>query len=225
MPENLNLLETADGFHTLLHNHLNETFHSRHGAMKESMHVFIENGLKSALESKDSVRIFEMGFGTGLNAMLTFLNTPKEKSIVYHSIDAFPIPLEKVFKLNHTKLIGGDLARFIYDEIHGIDWDLDYELLPNMNFKKINADITECELSGRYDVIYFDAFGPRVQPEMWEFDVLQKMYNILVDEGFLITYSANGEFRRTLAKIGYEVESLPGPPGKREMTKAVKISR
>lgn len=212
---------TGDGSMTLYIPEMDETYHSSHGALQEANHVFIENGLKQV--EKDQVSIFEMGFGTGLNAMLSriFANE-KKKSINYLGIEAYPVDNEFYESLNHGKLINEKAVRF-FNELHACDWNKSVQLDDYFALEKLHQKIEDWQPKvGAFDLVYYDAFGPRAQGDMWQIDILQKMYDCLKSDGFLVTYCAKGQVKRDLKSLGFIIEPLPGPPGKREMTRAWK---
>ncbi|MDX2361441.1 MAG: tRNA (5-methylaminomethyl-2-thiouridine)(34)-methyltransferase MnmD [Crocinitomicaceae bacterium] len=215
------VIATTDGSKTIYIEEMDETYHSSHGAIQEAKHVFIKNGLE-VLES-DSIRVFELGFGTGLNALLTckFANDA-DRFIEYHGIEAFPVSLEMASEMDYPSLIEGDYSPH-FESIHSNKRDDLIEITDKFSLKKIEAKIQKVELDpDYYDIVFFDAFGPRAQSEMWEMEILKKMYDALKVNGVLVTYCAQGQFKRNLKALGFTVESLPGPPGKREMTKAIK---
>jgi tRNA U34 5-methylaminomethyl-2-thiouridine-forming methyltransferase MnmC len=216
------IIVTGDNSKSLLIPELNETYHSVHGAAVESNHVFIVNGLAQA--GKESVRIFEMGFGTGLNALLS-LNHAKNTPIyiVYHTVEKYPLGYELVKLLNHPGQTGLDHLAADFEKMHTCPWGVPAELSGSFTFQKTEGDLLDLDpLKAYYDLIYFDAFGPKVQPALWSADLLRKMYDALVPGGRLVTYCAQGQFRRNLREAGFRTERRPGPPGKREMTVAHK---
>ncbi len=208
---------TADGTVTLQVPELNEHYHSIHGAMQESMHVFIKYGLHAFPEDKD-LHVFEVGFGTGLNALLTRILA--NQKVVYHAIELYPLSLEIIGELNYAQ---NETDKNQFDLIHVIPWNEEREISKNFRLKKIQGDVLIYNTDTKYDLIYFDAFGPNTQPELWTKEMLAKMYALLNPGGILVTYCAKGEVKRNLKDIGFEVEALPGPPGKREMTRGRKI--
>ncbi len=213
---------TEDGSSSLFIPELNEHYHSSHGAIREAVHVFIENGLKAI--RKPEINIFEVGFGTGLNALLT-LNFARENhvKIIYHGIEAFPVSEDLVEKLNYADLISKELTEE-FKHMHLSEWNKSIGVSDYFELQKIHQKIQDFtpEINS-YDLVYFDAFGYRAQSEMWDITVLQKMYDMLAPNGILVTYAARGQFKRDLKSLGFLVESLPGPPGKREMTRAIKV--
>ncbi len=215
---------TKDGSHTIFVPELNETYHSTHGAIQESHHVFIQNGLVFTFTGgKKNIRIFELGFGTGLNALLTLIQARNNQiSVDYQSIEAFPLELPEIAQLNYTDQLG---AAFTEDwqAIHHASWHTWSKILPNFRLRKIHAKIQDVTLDGAFDLCYFDAFAPSKQPEIWEITILEKVGNALVNGGVLVTYCSRGQLKRDLKTLGFDVETLPGPPGKKEMVRATKI--
>lgn len=213
---------TSDGSHTLFVPELEEHYHSVNGAIQESTHVFLEAGLR--LCKKNSIRVFEVGFGTGLNAFLTFLDARKySKSIHYTSIELYPISEELVQGLNYSQLLSpeDDTA---FKTLHTSDWDKSVAIDPFFVLEKIKADFQDWDevFPDLFDVVFFDAFAPDKQPEMWTQLVFDKIFKMMSGGGILVTYCAKGVVRRMLQSSGFEVERLPGPPGKREMLRALK---
>ncbi|TNF46323.1 MAG: SAM-dependent methyltransferase [Bacteroidetes bacterium] len=219
------LILTNDGSSTIRINDLNENYHSGHGAIQEAMHVFIQNGLGSISSSSDlPIRVFEMGLGTGLNALLSY-QYAKENAIeiIYLGIEAYPVEKELYSKLNYIERIGVEYVDFFH-WMHDLKWGVHERFDDHFSLEKIHQDLSKYnpELS-IYDLVYYDAFGPRAQSEMWELNKLEKMFSLLKPNGKLITYCAQGQFKRNLKQIGFDVVALPGPPGKREMTVAIKL--
>jgi tRNA U34 5-methylaminomethyl-2-thiouridine-forming methyltransferase MnmC len=209
---------TEDGSSTIFLPELNENYHSIHGAIQESMHVFIEAGLKQI--PKKELSVFEVGFGTGLNCFLSFLYA-EGKKIAYHAIEKFPVEDSLLSGLNYTNAFN-DEALSIFNEIHKIPWNAEVSITTDFSLLKIVGDINSYLPKSSYNLIYFDAFAPEVQPELWTLEVFQKMYAMLIPDGILVTYCAKGEVRRTMQSCGFSVERIPGPPGKREMLRARK---
>jgi len=216
------IIVTKDDSKTIFIPEMNETYHSIHGAYTEAEHVFIKNGL-GFCEDLSSVKIFEMGFGTGLNTLLSYIFSIKNnKKIIYHTIEKYPVTEEEVKALNYCGELNFVEYITIYDFFHQSEWEVEHEI-KNFIFKKIKNDILLFDTTEKYDLIFFDAFAPSHQLHLWEKDVLKKMYDMLNENGFLITYCAQGEFKRNLKSIGFKIENLPGPPGKREITKGTKL--
>ena len=215
------IIVTNDGSNSLYIPEMDETYHSIHGAIQEAKHVFIENGLK--LFNKPDLRVFEVGFGTGLNALLSEqYSSYNNINIHYHSIEAFPVEVGLINRLNYTDLIGCN--SLVFNAIHKLEWEVESVISETFILKKIEAKMQDFEMEmGAFDIVFFDAFGPRAQGEMWSVSILKKMYDCLISTGKLVTYCAQGQFKRDLKSIGFVVENVPGPPGKREMTIATKL--
>lgn len=217
----LELKKTADGSFTLYVPSLDEHYHSYHGALQEAKHVFIENGVLS-LKSK-KIRILEVGFGTGLNALLTACESfVLEREIEYVGVEAYPVPFELLQKMDYASLIDHKNAFKYYNHMIQDFWGKEQLIHDSFKLTKVKQKIENYECHETFDIIYFDAFGPRVQEEMWTIAIMEKMYNSLNINGFLVTYCAKGQFKRDLKTVGFQVFDLPGPPGKREMVRAVK---
>lgn len=220
----LKIITTSDGSHSILNEDLNETYHSVHGAIQESVHVFIKNGLAYVLEKNPSVpiSIFEVGFGTGLNALLTLQSVARHgKQANYTAIEHSPLGAEIWSRLNYSSLL--DMTSE-YDTLHLSTWDQLHSLTSNFNFLKLKTTLQQVELShGSIDLVYYDAFAPSKQPELWTFPVLEKIFRALKPGGVMVTYCAKGQLKRDLIDLGLVLETLPGPPGKKEMVRATKV--
>lgn len=216
----LEIIVTGDGSHSLLNKTLNETYHSVHGARRESEHVFIKHGLEYFIsDGRKSVSIFEVGFGTGLNALLTTqFNTAA--SIEYTSIETAPIEKAIWSKLNYAVT---PEEHQVFEKIHGASWSNRVQISPLFILEKLHTSIHDVAFAAAFDIVYFDAFAPNKQPDMWTAEVLQKVFDAMRTPGIFVTYCAQGQLKRDLRTVGFKVESLPGPPGKREMTRALKI--
>ncbi|WP_339788581.1 MAG: tRNA (5-methylaminomethyl-2-thiouridine)(34)-methyltransferase MnmD [Imperialibacter sp.] len=224
MDSNVHLILTDDGSHSLKNEALNETYHSFHGAVQESAHVFIEMGLRHwCNQHKGAARILEIGFGTGLNAYLSLIFAKEHaRTVAFETLETFPLPTEIYENLNYADLIGeGDLPKY-FRLLHSSDWGKPVEITPHFFLKKLETPVHDYSSTTPFNIIYFDAFAPNKQPEMWTMEVIQKMYDSLAPGGFLVTYCAQGQFKRNLKQAGFTVEELPGPPGKKEMVRAVK---
>ena len=217
----MKLEQTADGSYTLYVPELDEHYHSVKGALTESQHIFIDMGLKHS--SVPSPRILEIGLGTGLNCFLTLLNAEEEKRhIHYTGIERFPLDMDVIKKLDYPSIIGKRHEQD-YLAIHQAPWEEDVALSSWFTLHKIQGDFTHYDFIKGYDIIYFDAFAPEKQPEMWEQSLFNSLYEILNEGGILTTYCAKGVVRRMLQQAGFIVERLPGPPGgKREILRASK---
>jgi len=218
--ENPEVRLTADGSKTLYLPHLDETYHSSHGAIQESVHVFIEHGLTYISQQTESITVFEMGFGTGLNALLTSLWAQKhQRTIQYIGVELHPIS-EDLWRQMEFVQVKSEID--LYTKIMSSEWEEFQEINPYFELKKIEKDVLQLELQEHVDLVYYDAFGPRAQSEMWEIPVLTKMHELLKPGGVFVTYCAQGQMKRNLKTLGFELSELPGPPGKRVMTRATK---
>lgn len=224
------IIITADGSTTIHLPEWNEQYHSKHGAIQEAYHVFIKHGLHYFRQSnvhEDSVTsILEIGLGTGLNAIITLLEAIKlDIKIDYVGVEAYPVPMDEVLKLNYTKALNlNKSCENLFKTLHEISWEKQHEIDPGFLLTKQNKFFKNIEDKDKYNIIYFDAFGARVQPELWTEAIFKKMFNALKNNGLLVTYSAKGSVRRAMQSVGFKVEKLPGPPGKREMLRAAKHS-
>ncbi|MFA8433023.1 MAG: tRNA (5-methylaminomethyl-2-thiouridine)(34)-methyltransferase MnmD [Marinifilaceae bacterium] len=210
---------TKDGSHTLYVPELDEHYHSVHGAVQEAMHVYLDAGFH--FSNKDPIRILEIGFGTGLNAYLTLIEGEKSKrQVEYHSIELYPIEQEHLEKLNYPDQIDYPNRQLFY-QMHQAEWNKTIEITPGFHLHKIQGDLTKQIFDGNYDVVYFDAFAPDIQPELWKEEVFQKIHDAMAPDSILTTYSTKGIVKRALRATGFKVKRLPGPPGKREMLRAL----
>ena len=216
------IVKTRDGSNTIFVPEFDETYHSTHGAIQESLHVFIRGGLKFKTELND-INVLEVGFGTGLNALLSFVDSlDTNKNIKYTTLEAYPLKWDIVSKLNYIDLICNGKYSAIYKKMHTCDWESFYVLSPYFKLRKQNTKLQDILFENEFDVIYFDAFAPRVQPELWTERVFTLMYIALKPGGVLVTYCAKGSVKRSLIKVGFDLQSIPGPPGKREISRAIK---
>ena len=206
------LLQTADGSFTLFIPEVQETYHSAHGAVQESMHVFIENGLKAC--DKEMIRVLEVGLGTGLNAILTLQHATKK--IDYCALEPYPLSKEI---LNELATSGSDKFEMKFHASNVGEW---ISIQENFSFVRMEIGLEEFSSEEKFDVIYYDAFGPRVEPGLWTLERMQQCFDLLNEGGVFVTYCAKGEVRRNLQAAGFIVERLAGPPGKREMLRGVK---
>jgi tRNA U34 5-methylaminomethyl-2-thiouridine-forming methyltransferase MnmC len=218
----MEIIQTNNNDQTIYHTGLDETYHSRHGAIAESQYVFIDNGLKRLKTESDSkIKIFEVGFGTGLNCLLAYKYAiQKNVQIIYHSIEAFPLDLGLVANLDYG--INLDLNEE-FNKIHRTEWNSLVEIDDYFHLKKINGNILEFSISENvYDIIFFDAFAKNKQPEIWDIGVITNMGNMLKSDGIFVTYAATGQLRRDLRQNNFEVENPAGAHYKRQMTVGVK---
>lgn len=217
------LLTTGDGSATLHIPEWNEQYHSKHGAVAEALHVFIKEGLQFSMSNRESkeISILEMGFGTGLNALLTLAEAHLNNwKINYTSLEAYPLSVEEITPLDYHTSVNFPQETFL--ELHNTEWEKPHSISELFQLTKRHMFFAEIEDEAQFDLIYFDAFGIRVQPDLWTEEIFSKMYQALCPNGILVTYAANGSARRALQSVGFEVERLPGPPGKREMMRAIK---
>lgn len=220
------IITTADGSKTIQIEEWNEQYHSIHGAIQEAKHVYIEYGLREFLQRQPNqkhINILEIGFGTGLNALLTATDElALQKSILYHGIEAYPVSSDELRALNYSDLLVSKLN--IFDHLHQASWHKEIQITKHFVLKKRQEFFTEIKYVNVFDIVYFDAFGPRVQPDLWTPSIFKMMYTAMRLGSVLVTYSAKGSVRRAMQEVGFEVERLSGPPGKREMLRATKIS-
>lgn len=215
------LIKTSDGSHTIYVPELDEHYHSIHGAVQESRYIFIEAGYRFC--ESDPVKIFEVGFGTGLNALLTCIECINSgKHVLYTSIEKYPLTGEMTGKLNYNSFTGPG-GKSIFEKIHEAAWNKEVIINRNFTIKKLEGDFTTDHIDGIYNLIYFDAFGPDKQPDIWKAEMFKKISDITESGGIFVTYSAKGEVKRNLRSCGFKVTLLPGPPGKRQITRAIKI--
>lgn len=216
------IITTNDGSKTIFIPEWNENYHSKHGALQEALHVFIKSGLQES--DSDHVRVLEIGYGSGLNAILTYIEALKNnQTIEYTGLEAFPISIEEFDALDYGTLTEISLANETLRKFFNATWGEVVEVEPSFSLRKIKVKLEHFNpKESKYDLIYFDAFGPRVQPEMWTKDILSKMYETLDQNGVFVTYCAKGQVRRDLESLGFLVEKIAGPPGKREMLRARK---
>jgi tRNA U34 5-methylaminomethyl-2-thiouridine-forming methyltransferase MnmC len=221
---------TEDGSHTLHVPEIDECYHSAHGAVRESMHIFIHAGLHVFLSAgepdrfrtaKYGIRVLEIGFGTGLNVYLTLSEAERLKTgIHYTSLELYPLAVDDALRLNYPERLHAD--RRLFEKIHRSTWEEEVDITPYFTLRKVKVDFTAYEPPGVFDVIYFDAFSPEKQPELWTEDGFEKIYGHSGSGAVLTTYCAKGAVRRALQSVGFAVERLPGPPGKREILRGRK---
>jgi len=209
---------TEDGTPSIKVESLDESYHSKHGALTESAHIFINAGLKHFKHNE--ISILEVGFGTGLNAYLT-LNEKEDSSVIlYHTIEKYP--LDRNEWREYISKFDNSIDPGIFNALHEAPWEIEKQLTPGFKLKKIKCDLRDFHSANTYNIIYFDAFAPEVQPALWSESVFQNMYRLLSKDGILVTYSVKGIIRTRLQKCGFRTVKLPGPPGKRQILRAVK---
>lgn len=221
---NPQIIKTGDGSDTLVDPEINESYHSVRGAVSESTFVFLKNGYHQ-MKNRTGITVLEIGFGTGLNCLLTALAAERKKlSTHYFALEKFPLSNELLKKLNYAE-ITGEIGAAIYSKIHSAPWNVKVEISSWFDVVKWEDDFLVSGLSEIpvCDLVYFDAFSPGKQPDMWHADLLMKLYNKMAPGALFVTYSARGALRRDLVRIGFKVERLPGPEGKREMLRGLKL--
>lgn len=215
------IIQTEDGSTTIHIKDWNENYHSKHGAIQEANHVFIKNGLK--LFNSKEISILEIGFGTGLNAFITYIECKKNNQLInYTGVEAYPISTNELNALNYVEQLDAIQYNEIFMKMHQCKWEESENLDFNFNLTKRRQFFSQINDINKYDLIYFDAFGYRVQPDLWSTEIFRSMFNALKKNGVLVTYAARGVVKRSMIEVGFNVEKLAGPPGKREMFRAIK---
>ncbi|MBA4058054.1 MAG: methyltransferase, partial [Marivirga sp.] len=219
------IIVTADGSHSLMNEDLNETYHSVHGAIQESVHVFIKNGFDHFADrwKPEQISILEIGFGTALNALLT-IQRVMERSIdvSYTTLEAYPLSEELWGSLNYSETLG---MKEQFKRLHYSEWEIEQVILPGFTLLKNHITLQNATFNpGSFDLVYFDAFAPGKQPELWTFPMLQKVVGAMKDNAVFVTYCAKGQLKRDLKALGLVVETLQGPPGKHEMVRGTRTS-
>lgn len=216
------IITTADGSVTIHLPEMNESYHSKFGAIQEAKHVFIQNGL--ALFEGKPLSILEIGFGTGLNAFITFLESQKNKqSIYYTGVEAYPVAQQEAALLNYVTVLESGEYSDIFTKMHTCGWGEDVALADNFVLNKQQLKFEGINVSDAYDLVYFDAFGYPSQPDLWSEEIFRKMYTALKPNGILVTYACRSVIKKAMQAAGLTTEKLPGPPGKREMLRARKV--
>lgn len=221
--DKIDIITTKDGSHSLYNAELDETYHSRHGAIQESQYVYIQQGL-DFISKEGEIKIFEVGYGTGSNLLLSinYLLQHPHLKLSYTTIEKYPISLTKLKQLNYADFCIDEEARTLYTKAQEATWNVCHELHPRLVFTKVHADIHEYLPESGIDLVYYDAFAPSKQNDIWDLEILRKIYNQMSDGGILVTYCSQGEFKRKLKTLDMEVTTLPGPPFKKEMIRALK---
>ncbi len=212
---------TDDGSTTIHLPEWDEQYHSKHGAIQEAYHVFIKAGFEQF--NQQELAILEIGFGTGLNCFITYLEAKKASvNVIYEGVEAFPVSIEEIHALNYVTRLKATSSKAIFNAMHQVSWNKKHALTKQFSLLKRKQKFDEVKDKNTFDLIYFDAFGARVQPELWTEEIFKKMFLALKKKGILVTYSAKGSVRRAMQAVGFKVERLEGPPGKREMLRATK---
>lgn len=215
------IITTGDGSKTIHIKEWNEQYHSKHGAVQEAYHVFVKHGL--SLFHDRNLSILEVGFGTGLNAFITFLEARKTGlKVRYAGVELYPITEMELMALHYDIELKAEEFTDVFLKMHSSEWGKEVKISDDFILHKEQKDFKEIDVKNKYDLIYFDAFGARVQPELWTESIFLIMYEAMVKDGVLVTYAAKGSVRRAMQAVGFTVERLPGPPGKREMLRATK---
>jgi tRNA U34 5-methylaminomethyl-2-thiouridine-forming methyltransferase MnmC len=215
------IVETKDGSHTIFIQEWNESYHSKNGAIQEAKHVFIQAGL-SLFQGK-SVSILEIGFGTGLNAFITFLEAKEaNQQINYVGVEAYPVVLEEVEKLNYVDELKATSERAVFNKMHTSNWENEIELSSLFQLTKRKQFFQDINDVDTFDLVYFDAFGFDLQPELWTEEIFKSLYVAMKEGAVLVTYACRTPIRKAMLAVGFRVEKLPGAPGKREMLRASK---
>ncbi|PRX38712.1 tRNA (5-methylaminomethyl-2-thiouridine)(34)-methyltransferase MnmD [Salegentibacter salegens] len=219
------IIKTGDGSVTIYLREWDEQYHSKHGAIQEALHVFIKMGLDYwvGLNKGKDLAILEIGFGTGLNAFISFLEAKKlQLKINYTGVEAYPVAKAEIKELNYAEMLSAENQIDSFQKMHQIPWNSLVDISENFQLEKQQKRFEEIKDKDEYDLVFFDAFGARVQPELWTEDIFNKMFAAMKANAVLVTYAAKGSVRRAMQTAGFIVERLPGPPGKREMLRALK---
>jgi len=215
------IITTLDGSTTIHLPELKESYHSKHGAIQEAYHVFIKNGL--SLFKSESVSVLEIGFGTGLNAFITYLESQKSnQNINYVGVEAYPVALEEAMQMNYVSELNAVNEAEIFQKMHQCNWQEKHLLSTTFSLTKRKQFFQDINDSAAFDLIYFDAFGYGVQPELWSLEIFKKMFTAIKPKGILVTYACRTSIKNAMKDAGFTVEKLPGAPGKREMLRAFK---
>lgn len=220
------LIITEDGSSSIYLPEWGESYHSTHGAIQEAYYVFIDKGLSYFIDKfpgKEPITILEIGFGTGLNAFISLLEAQKKQlKIHYSGLEAYPVPFEEVEKLNYVAELGTEKMSSVFQKMHKLSWGDYHELTPYFQLRKELKFFKDLSAKEMFNLVYFDAFGAATQPELWTEEIFSRVYDSLKKDGVMVTYSAKGSARRAMQSVGFTVEKLKGPPGKRHMLRATK---
>ncbi len=215
------IIITDDGSTTIRIPDWNENYHSTHGAIQEAKHVFIKNGL-DLFQNQDSISILEIGFGTGLNTFITFLETVNKEKVNYVGVEAYPVSIEEIQQMNYVSELQAAQYQDVFNNLHSCDWESQQNITENFILSKRKLFFKDIEDKNQYDLIYFDAFGFQLQPELWSVEIFRIMYDALLPKGILVTYACRSSIKNAMLNAGFLIEKLPGAPGKREMLRATK---
>lgn len=215
------IIITDDGSTTIRIPDWDENYHSTHGAIQEAKHVFIKNGL-DLFRNQDSISILEIGFGTGLNTFITFLETLNKEKVNYVGVEAYPISEEEIAQMNYVSELEAENYQDVFNKMHSCDWESQQNITENFILTKRKQFFQDIADKEQYDLIYFDAFGFPLQPELWSETIFKKMYEALLPKGTLVTYACRSSIKNAMLTVGFSIEKLPGAPGKREMLRATK---
>jgi tRNA U34 5-methylaminomethyl-2-thiouridine-forming methyltransferase MnmC len=219
------IILTGDGSHSISVPDLNVAYHSIYGAIQESLHVFIEAGLRdSEIFDYGVHQVLEIGFGTGLNALLTLIEADKHRNRIYYTaIELYPLNETEISQLNYCEQLRLPHYKPLFEKIHQCRWEEMIGITDNFRLTKIKCNLIDFSAENSFFIIYFHAFAPNAQPELWTKEVFDKMFSLLEPGGVLVTYCSKGAVRRNMIAAGFEVEKLPGPPGKRQMLRGRKV--
>ncbi len=213
------IIITSDGSTTIHLPDWDEQYHSKHGAIQEAYHVYINNGLK--VIDKEEISILEIGFGTGLNCFITYIES--DKIIDYVGIEAYPVPIKEVAEMNYVSELKAEDKKEVFEEIHNCSWEEKHVISDKFSLTKQEKFFSEIDDVNKYDLIYFDAFGPEKQSDLWTKEIFDKMYAALKLNGVLVTYASKGNVKRAMRSAGFSLKRLAGPIGKWHMLRATKI--
>jgi tRNA U34 5-methylaminomethyl-2-thiouridine-forming methyltransferase MnmC len=217
------MIITKDGSHSISIPEMNVSYHSIHGAIQESMHVFIQAGLRDSgvFDFIGVHHVLEIGFGTGLNALLTLIEADKHKNRIYYTaIELYPLSEAEISQLNYCEQLNQPHYQRLFEKMHQVEWEEMFEITNNFRLTKTKCSLPDFSSENLFFLIYFDAFAPNAQPELWTKEVFEKLYSMLLPGGILVTYCSKGDVRRAMQGAGFIVEKIPGPLGKREMLRA-----
>jgi tRNA U34 5-methylaminomethyl-2-thiouridine-forming methyltransferase MnmC len=222
------IIITTDGSHSISIPEMGVTYHSSHGAIRESMHVFIEAGLhyiNEKLNQPGALSIFEMGFGTGLNALLTLSEAEKnQQKIYYETIEPYPLEKSTIELLNYCGQLQRPDLEPLFTLMHDCEWNTIVPVTPYFNFIKKQTNLADFSTNQPFNIVFFDAFAPDIQPDLWTAAIFEKLYNSMQENAVLTTYCSKSIVRKAMAEAGLKVEKIPGPPHKREIVRAMKLS-